>query len=116
MEEEGGEWLGVAVAERLQLRITDVAKQRIERFLRESGLTRPTPGLLFGTKNNGREEWYIGAYGEDQVSELEKILAPKGYALRYEADGIDLLVPQPQLVAQLDGKTLDYYEDHYIVL
>lgn len=100
---------------RLQLKITDTAKRRIAKFLKESGFVQALPGLLLSSRTKGQEEtWYIGAYTQDQVKDLEQMYASKDFAVVYEADGIELCVPQVHLVALLDGKTLDYQEDHYV--
>jgi hypothetical protein len=100
----------------LNLKITEPAKERIKRFLEAAELDNPLPGLLLSMDTNDRSGgWHIGAYGQKQVQELQNMYAAKGFVLVYQADGIKLCLPQTHLISELEGKTLDYQGDHYVV-
>lgn len=106
-----------AMSNQLELKITNAAKAQIKKFLLENaGIDHPIPGLLLGRQNEEVEKhWTVGAYSQDQITNLVQIYLTKGLVLLYEADGIELCVPQTHLVVQLGGKTLDYQEGHYVV-
>ena len=71
---------------KLELKITDVAKQRIKEFLSSTELDNPLPALLLRMNtNNHPEGWHIGAYGEEQVRDLKNLYTEKGLVLIYHA-------------------------------
>lgn len=103
----------------IRLRITETAKEEIRRFLAKSNTPNALPGLLLtaGTKEQPAT-WCIGLYTEDQARDIEKMYAQNGFAepvVLYEADGMNLCIPQTQLLSKLDGKTLDYRKRRYVV-
>ena len=101
----------------LKLTITDAAKQRIKEFLNSTELDNPLPALLLRMNTNDHPEgWYIGAYGEEQVRDLESLYTEKGLVLIYHTDDMKICVPQTHLIPKLDGKTLDRQEDCYVIL
>ena len=98
--------------EKLDLDITPEARKRIDDFIASSELSGCMVGLLQRTDG----QWHIGGYGKDQVAELAGTYSEKGINLIYEVSGLEMVIPQIQLIVELKGKTLHRNGNGYTVI
>ena len=104
----------------LNLHLTEAARAHIAMLLRnqQSG---SMPALFFASGSSETDavgtlvkqegpHWYFGVYTKDQIEQLAGVYAANGYPLIYSAEGFALCVPQPQMLPEVAGKTLDVHE------
>ena len=107
------------MAKRIHLRITETAKEQIQSFLANAKAPDVLPGLLLSSETRQQPAfWHIGLYTKDQVRDIEATYASNGFVglvAMYEAEDMELCIPQAQLVSQLEGKTLDYRDGRYVI-
>jgi hypothetical protein len=100
----------------LHLTITDRAKVYMANLLRSSP-KGSLPALFFGSERRydkgGRlvkeaaPHWSMNVYDQVQAERLDRDFSTKGFRVIYRVGELTLCVAQPQLVAELEGKTLD---------
>jgi hypothetical protein len=83
------------------------------------------PVLLFGRRKikdpDGRhvleepDRWYLNVYQPSQAQDLDQEYAKSGGGVIFETNNGKLCVPQPQLVAELRGKTLDVHDRNVVI-
>ena len=107
------------MAKRIELRITEAAREHIRSVVAKATMPNALPALFLTSETKELPaSWYIAWYTEDQARDIEKLYAENGFGeftVRYEADGMELCIPQAPLVPQLGGRTLDYREGRYTV-
>ncbi len=102
----------------LDFKITGKARVAITHYI--SGLAEEIciPALMKGRVNqNAKEQWMLRGYTIEQTTNLERSLRKNRIDIRvlYEIDGINIVFPQPHLVNEVIGKTLDYRESKWYV-
>ena len=92
----------------INLRITDAARRRLTVYVDRCGISDAVPALLFAKQLPDVEErWTIGVYARARAEELEKLYATQGLQAVFTVDGIEVCIPQTQLLPTLEGRTLD---------
>ena len=102
--------------ETLDLCLTDSARAHIAKLMQgqEAGAL---PAIMFGAgqtynpagvlTRQDPPHWQLNIYTKPQIEQFSTAYAERGHSLVYEAEGVILCIPQPQLAAELAGKTLD---------
>jgi hypothetical protein len=99
----------------LDLRVTPRAQQEIARLLERDA--KPSwPALMLGMhvgENIGY--WTVQRYLTENVDGLAELYDAKGIPLFYECRGLTFAIPQTNLLAHLEGATLDYEGNEYVL-
>jgi hypothetical protein len=99
----------------LNLRLTDAARAAIDAAMGRHD-HEGVPGLLRSRHyGDPREKWTVGSYGPSRIRFFEQLARVTGLEFFFDCDGLILLVWQPNLAAALEGKTLDYSFQRYVV-
>ncbi len=91
------------------------ARQRVEAFLNSMASIKPTLALLYS--NSGGTQpgtWSMQAVSDAIVQEHAHMHAGFGAVVLYELDGIRVLVPQLNHIAELDQGVLDFQGDRLV--
>jgi hypothetical protein len=108
------------MAERLDLRLTDAARNAIDGFMAKLDYDEGIPCLLrireaAVSGMPAREKWTVGAYHPERLRFFEQLRRATGLEFFFQCDGLVLLLWQPQLPSDLRGKTLDYSLQRYLL-
>jgi hypothetical protein len=104
----------------LNLRLTEAARAAIDGFMAKLDYDEGVPCLLRqrdAAIEGGRceEKWTVGAYHPDRIRFFEQLRRATGLEFFFECDGLVFLLWQPQLATTLQGKTLDYSFQRYLI-
>ena len=84
----------------LHLRFSDRFKEYLTEQKKRSSLGNPIPAIMFWSSDGQEEELALAFYDNDNLPSTDLFLS-------FESDGIEYLVPQPQIRDTLDGRVLD---------
>jgi hypothetical protein len=99
----------------LNLHITSRAQREISQLL-QRGPTPCWPALMLGVhigENIGY--WSVELYVAENLDGLSELYDQKGIPLLYECHGHTFAIPQTNLLPHLDGATLDFENDEYVL-
>jgi len=108
------------MAKRLDLRLTDAARNAIDGYMASLDYDEGVPCLLrvrdaAVSGAPAREKWTVGAYHPERVRFFEQLRRSTGLEFFFQCDGLVFLLWQPRLASSLQGKTLDYSLQRYVV-
>jgi hypothetical protein len=90
------------------------ARARIIDFLNSFVSFKPALGLLYGAVSqdgSGKGSWSITAFGPQTVAEMVEMYAGFGSVVRYELDGITVVIPQLAHIGELESGILEFVKD-----
>ena len=90
------------------------ARDRIISFLNSFVSFKPTLGLLYSAASqggSGKGSWSITAFGPQTVAEMVEMYTGFGSVVRYDLDGIRVVIPQLAHIAELESGVLEFVED-----
>jgi hypothetical protein len=98
------------------IRLTTTAQSELRRYS-----ATLEPGCFVGLLKARREgsdadQWYLGAYAPDQIAALTATYNDAAIPLVHEVTGIRVLIPQAQLVQELEAGVLDFGRKGYCVI
>lgn len=94
----------------LEFSLTDDAKSVVVRAIEKISQYRAIPAIMWGKPGDfPRHRWMVRYYDREVVSNSDF----PGYL--FEVDGIEFLVPQPQVLERLRGKELQWLGDRFDV-
>ena len=96
----------------LVLSITDTAYHAVLNKIFEQGLPDPVPVLKYNPQS---KEYEISSYSSIYAEKLEKEFTNKNKQLIYPVGRIDICIQDLDTLDQVKGKTLDYYNGHFVV-
>jgi len=102
----------------LGIKLPPEARERIESFLASFTTFSPTLGLLYGYAPGAADcpgSWSMVAFGPQTVADLEASYASFGATVRFDLDGIEVLVPQLGHIAELQRGKLYFDGDRLFV-
>ena len=97
---------------RLILSITEDAYHAVLNKTFEQGLSDPMPALKY---NKQSKEYEFSSYSGSYVDNLEKEFDHNNKQLIYPVGRINICIEDLDLVEQINGKTLDYFNGHFVV-
>ena len=105
------------MSESIDVELTTEAREQALLLLANSSIATPTLCLMKGRASYDTEDrWRWGIYGPDNISQVTSDLARVGYGLLYDFAGFKVAIPQPQLLPELLGKTLQVGRHGLIVV
>ena len=93
------------------LRITDIAKKELLKFMESGSLKSPVPSVIWADGyedslgNSYGPNWSIGFYERESIKSEPLV----------EIDGIQFVFGQPWKNEELNGKTLDFRNGKFVV-
>ena len=84
----------------LRLRFSKRFKEYLTKQKKRNSLGNPIPAIMFWSSDGDEEELELAFYDKDNLPSMDSFR-------RFESDGIEYLVPQPQIHDDLDGRVLD---------
>ena len=94
------------------LSITEDAYHAVLKKIFEQGISDPVPVLKF---NKQSKEYEIKSYSGTYVNKLKKEFANKNKPLIYPVGRINICIEDPDLLVQIKGKTLDYFNGRFVI-
>ncbi len=90
------------------------ARERITDFLHSFVSFEPTLGLLYGAisqDESGKGSWSITAFDPQTVDEMVEMHTGFGSIVRFDLDGIHVVIPQLAHIGELESGVLEFVGD-----
>jgi len=100
------------IAEQFNLTITESAYYAVLNIVSQMNLIDPLPALTYNDKIKAYE---ISAYSLISVNEIKNKYAKENRQLVYQIGRLNMLIENPELIKQINGKCLNYINGSFII-
>ena len=100
----------------MEVQLTESANHAFRNYLKNAESEEFVLGLIKGNwSDEATELWHLSLYKRDHAELVAQEVREAGFEAFYRVDGLDLFIPQYQLLGELEGHTIDIDDGHIVV-